>query len=81
MLDTCYIQEKPLLTDAIHCQSVFTSKAARRYSHMLRGIVHWKDEPAKVRLHYLLLPLLPPPGVTKVQRQTPLNRYSTLRLH
>ena len=30
MLDTCYIQEKPLLTDAIHCQSVFTSKAARR---------------------------------------------------
>ena len=24
----------------------------------------WKDEPAKVRLHYLLLPLLPPPGVT-----------------
>ena len=30
MLDTCYIQDKPLLTDAIHCQSVFTSKAARR---------------------------------------------------
>ena len=40
----------------------------------------WKDEPAKVRLHYLLLPLLPPPGVTKVQSQSLFKQVSNLRL-
>ena len=40
----------------------------------------WKDEPAKVRLHYLLLPLLPPPGVTKVQSQSLFKQIFTLRL-
>ena len=40
----------------------------------------WKDEPAKVRLHYLLLPLLPPPGVTKVQSQSLFKQIFTVKL-